>query len=457
MNDREVTTGEIPITPTQTRIVEVIEGMRDEIVNTLSEIVKIRSISPKFPGVVYEEFLGNEGDVSRYLGKIYQEAGADPDYWEVEPQRTNVAAVYRGAGGGKSLIYNGHVDVVPPGQAEDWRSGDPFSGRIDTDRVWGRGTSDMKAGLVAQAYALAALGRLGIRLKGDLILEATVGEETMDHEAGVSSAIERGYRADAAVVSEPSGPDTLAISPLSSGMLWCDITVVGKRTHAAMRGQSIHAGGGGPDIGVNAIDKGVMIFEAIRRLEQEWVFTKTHPEFNAGHFSLLPGAIIGGTKGANAQIPFMLADYLTIDYVVWYPPNEDPEAVKAEIEAHLEAFSQTDTWLRDNPPVVNWKQNWRANNPGLAAENITRALERAHELAAVGTEFAGPASVNGFCAVYDATFLTESGIPAISYGPGDVRMAHADDEYALIEELITATKAFALLAVDWCELAEPSV
>lgn len=440
-----------PHTPTQVSIIEAVDAMRHEIVNSLSDIVKIPSISPKFPGVTYEEFLGLEGDVSRYLGKIYQEAGADPDYWEVEPKRTNVAAVYRGSGGGRSLIYNGHVDVVPPGQTEKWSSGDPFSGRIDGDRVWGRGSTDMKAGLIAQAYALKALARVGVRLKGDLILQATVGEETMDHEAGVSSGIDRGYTADAAVISEPSGPNTLSVSPISAGMLWCDITVAGKPTHASMRGQSIHAGGGGSDVGVNAVDKGVFIFEAMRRLEQEWAFTKTHPDFAPGHFSLHPGAIIGGPKGAH--VPFMLAEYLTIDYVVWYPPNEDPEDIKVEIEAHVQAFAQTDRWLRENPPVINWKQNWPANNPGEAAGEITRAVVRAHEWAAVGTQFAGAPAVTGFCAVEDCTFFTERGIPAISYGPGDLRVAHADDEYVSIEELITATKTFALLAADWCEEA----
>lgn len=438
-----------PPTELQNKIVEAVDAMRDEIVTSLSDIIKIPSISPKFPGIAYEEFLGREGDVSRYLGAIYEAAGAEPDYWEIEPQRTNVAAFYRGSGGGKSLIYNGHVDVVPPGQAEKWQSGDPFSGRIDGDKVYGRGASDMKAGLIAQAYALKALGNLGIRLKGDLIIQATVGEETMDHETGVSSGIDRGYTADAAVISEPSGPNTLAVSPLSAGMLWCDITVVGKPTHASMRGPSIHAGGGGPDVGVNAVDKAFMLFEAMLRLEREWAFSKKHPDFAPGHFSLHPGAIIGGPK--DNHVPFMLAEYTTIDYVVWYPPNEDPEDVKAEIERHVSAFAQTDGWLRENPPVVNWKQNWRANNPGAAANDITEAVVRAHEQAAAGSAFAGRPDIAGFCAVEDCTFFTERGIPAISYGPGDVRVAHADDEFALIDQLITATKTFALLAVDWCE------
>lgn len=438
----------------QARVIDSVDDMSELIVRALSDTVRIPSINPKFPGVNYDDVVGLEGDVTRYLSEIYTAAGAEVDLWEVEAKRTNAAATLRGVGGGgtsRSLIYNGHVDVVPPGQTSRWTSGDPFSGRIDDDRVWGRGASDMKAGLVAQAFAAKALSDAGVRLQGDLIIEAVVGEETMDYKSGVASAIDRGYRADAAVVSEPSGPNALSVSPLSAGMLWCTITVTGKPTHASMRGQSIRAGGGGPEVGVNAIDKGFLVYEAMRRLEEEWAFTKTHPLFAPGHFTIHPGAVIGGPYGA--QVPFMLSEYMTIDYVIWYPPHEDPTMIRAEIEAQAQAVAQTDGWLRTHPPFVEWKQNWHANEPGHVADAITDAVGRAHERVAAGSAYSGRPDIAGFCAVSDCTFLTESGIPAISYGPGDLRVAHSDDEYASIEQLIISTKTFALLAMDWCGVA----
>src|SRR5581483_1808478 len=109
------------------------------------------------------------------------------------------------------------------------------------------------------------------RLQGDLILEAVVGEEMMDHECGTTAILKRGYTADAAVVSEPSAPpDPLAIVPVTPGLWWFSVTVRGKATHASMRGETFRAGGLGAQVGVNAIDKGVQIFNAIRQLEDQW-------------------------------------------------------------------------------------------------------------------------------------------------------------------------------------------
>ncbi|WFR72855.1 M20/M25/M40 family metallo-hydrolase [Prescottella defluvii] len=141
---------------------------------------------------------------------------------------------------------------------------------------------------------------------------------------------------------------------------------------------------------------------------------------------------------------------MTIEYCVWYPPQEDPENVKAEIEAQIDAIARTDGWLRENPPAVEWKLNWPANDPGPAADDIVSAVSRAHGRAAGSAPYAGPTTVAGFCAVEDCSFLTNAGVPAISYGPGDLRVAHADDEYCLVDEIHTAAKTFASLALDWC-------
>ncbi|MGJ0205180.1 ArgE/DapE family deacylase [Leucobacter sp. gxy201] len=406
-------------------------------------------MSPKYPGEDLDAHLGKEGDVARKLAEVFEGTGIELDFWEHEPKRTNVAAIKRGIGGGKSLIYNGHTDVVPPGDPSKWTETDPYSGRYDGERVWGRGATDMKAGLVAQAYAAKILDELGVKLKGDLIVEAVVGEETMDHEAGTGSAISRGYVADGAVVTEPSSPEPLSVAPHSAGLLWFELEIKGKRTHASMRGQSIHASGGGPEVGVNAIDKAFIIYEALMRLEREWAFTKTHPDYVPGHFSILPGAIKGGPIFGE-MVPFQLSEITVIDYLIWYPPQDDPAEVRKEIEEFIHHVASTDAWLRENPPIITWKQNWPANNPGEASDELVDAVVRAHRLGSVGTPFESMAEKLGFLAVCDATFLTEKGIPAVSYGPGDIGVAHADNEFASVDEVVMAAKTLALLAIDWC-------
>ena len=188
------------------KVFETIDGMQDEIVEKISEVVRIPSINPKYPGVVAEEVLGGETNANQVVAELYRTIGCEVDVWEAEARRANAVGVLKGAGGGKSLIFNGHIDTVPTGRPEDWRWSDPFSGKVDGGKIYGRGSCDMKGPVVSQAMAALALQRLGIRLKGDLLLESVVGEEVMDHEAGVTATVRRGYRADAAVVSEASAP-----------------------------------------------------------------------------------------------------------------------------------------------------------------------------------------------------------------------------------------------------------
>ncbi len=427
-----------------------IDALAVEMIDSLSEVVRIPSVNPRYPGQVYDDVVGHEGAVSKVFGRHYADLGAEVDLFAIEPGRENAVGRVKGAGGGRSLIYNGHVDVVPVGDPANWLSGDPFSGKIDADRVWGRGATDMKSGIMAQTFAARALKECGITLQGDLILEAVVGEEVMDHECGVTATIKRGYTADAAIVSEPSSPPSpLAVVPISPGLLWFSVTVAGKSAHSSMRGTSFRAGGDGASVGVNAIDKGVLIFNALRQLEDEWGLTKQHPLFAPGHFTIHPGVVQGGPHGV--MVPFFLSEYMTLDYCVWYSPDDDPEDVKREISTQIARAAQLDAWLREHPPVVDWKMNWPANTPD--AVEITEVTCAAHQQAAVGTRFAGRPDVVGFAAVEDATWLTKGGVPAISYGPGDLRVAHADDEYVLIDEVITSCKTFAVVAMDWCGVA----
>ncbi|MCL4289403.1 MAG: ArgE/DapE family deacylase [Thermoleophilia bacterium] len=428
-----------------------VDALARELVETLSKAVQIESVNPKYPGQAYDEVVGGEGAVAKLVAEVYRGIGCEVDLFAIEPGRENAVGVLRGAGGGRSLIYNGHTDVVPPGDPVNWHSGSPFSGRIDRDRVWGRGSTDMKGGVLAQAFAARALGEAGVRLSGDLILEAVVGEEVMDHECGVTATVRRGYVADAAVVSEPSSPpDPLAVVPASPGLLWFSVTVPGKASHASMRAHTFRAGGLGAAVAVNAIDKGVDIYLALRRLEDEWGQTKRHPLFPPGHFTIHPGVVTGGPKGV--LVPFFISDFMTLEYCCWYHPDEDPEDVKREIEEHVHRAAQLDPWLREHPPVVEWKLNWPAFSVD-PEHPICIAVGDAHELAVAGTRFAGRPAVNGFAAVEDVSFLNLGGVTAISYGPGDLRVAHADDEYILIDELVAACKTYAILALGWCGVA----
>jgi acetylornithine deacetylase len=253
--------------------------------------------------------------------------------------------------------------------------------------------------------------------------------------------VERGYRADAAIVAEPTtATSALAVMPTSPGQLWFTLTVQGKATHAANRGQTLHPSATGEPPGVSAIDKGLVILEGLRRLEQQWAFAKRHPLYRPGQFTIMPGILEAGTTGV--QFPLFVPEHMRTEYLVWYPPDDDPDEVKAQIEEHVHKLAATDDWLREHEPRIDWRLHWPANSP--PGDEITAAMCAAHERAADGTRFAG------FPAVDDASWLTLAGIPAISYGPGDLAVAHADDEFVRIDEVMCATRAFALLAMQWC-------
>ena len=434
-------------------VLQTVDHMRDEIVQTVSTLVQTRSVNPGYPGVDRDEELGGETDANRRLAETYEQMGLEVDTWEVAERRANLVGVWKGTGGGKSLMHNGHIDTVPAGLAENWKSGDPFSGKVDGGRIYGRGSCDMKGPVVAQAMAVKAIQRAGLKLAGDVTLASTVGEENMDSATiGAGALAERGYTADAAVVAEPSAPPhPLAVVPVSPGLLWVSVSVEGKASHAAIRGETIRAGGMGSKVAVDAIDKGLFLVAAIRKLEDQWGLSKQHPLFKPGHFSMLPGVISGAPHGV--QVPFFIPDHCTIEYCIWHHPNEDREAVQQEFTTHVERAAQLDDWLRDHPPNLDWKVHWP---PYDVPEDhaICRAVAAAHEEAARGTRFAGPAKFAGFYAVCDAAFLNAQGVPAIVYGPGSLLVAHAPDEYIDIDELMTATGTYALLTIQWCGVSD---
>ena len=433
------------------RAFEAIDQMKDEIVETISQVVQVPSVNPKCPGVVSEEVLGGETQANQRIAELYRTIGCEVDLWEEEAKRANAVGVLKGSGGGRSLIFNGHIDTVPVGRHEDWKWSDPYSGRVEDGKIYGRGSCDMKGPVVAQAMAAKALQNLGIKLQGDLILESVVGEEVMDHEAGASATVRRGYKADAAIVSEPSAPEApLAVVPVSPGLLWMAVTCRGKSSHAAVRGETFRAGGAGAKVAVNAIDKGVFIFNCIQKLEQEWGLTKKHPLFKPGHFTLHPGVITGAPHGVG--VPFFISEFCTIEYAIWHHPDEDVEDVKKEVEDYIRHAAALDEWLRDHPPEIEWKLHW----PAFSVDEdhpICTTIGQAHERAAQGTRFEGPAVVQGFYAVCDAVFLSQGGVPSVVYGPGSLLHAHAVDEFLDLDELMVATKAYAAAAIDWCGLA----
>jgi acetylornithine deacetylase len=427
-----------------------IDAARTDIVATLQALIAIPSVNPNYPhfdGVPTGDGTG-ETAAQAVLRAVYEAAGCEIDQFGAVEGRENLVGLLAGSGvaDARSLIFNGHVDTVSPGDPSKWSSGDPFDGRVEDGFVYGLGASDQKSGLVAQAWAVRALVDAGIRLRGDLLVESVVGEENMEHRAGVTATIERGHRADAAVVSEPtsfSGPPVLA--PCSGGGTVFTLQIEGLTAHSCARGNHIWPGGTGEGHAVNAIEKAFIVTSALRRLEEEWGRTRSHPLFPPGYFTIGPDTFVGTLHGQTFS--WAVANQVALEYLVMYEPTRSQADVRAEVEAYLGNVYDSDTWLREHRPTIAWPHTWPPYDTPVS-HPIVSTVWAAHEEA-----LARPVEIAGFAAVDDATFFEAAGIPAVSYGPGSILTCHCFDEHVQIDDLIAAAKVYAATAIRWCGVA----
>lgn len=354
---------------------------------------------------------------------------ADPSYSE-ELDRDRAMGVVgrmgRGSfehpGSGPVLVLNGHVDVVPAGEPGLW-SVPPFEATVRDGRVYGRGSADMKGGLLCGLFALRALNDAGVDLDGSVLVHSAIGEE--DGGMGTLAAVRRGHTGDAAIVLEPTG---LVVAPAQAGAFNFRVTVPGRAAHGALR-----------DEGVDPIGRFIPIYRALQQLETRRNDRPRHPLFAdvALPYALCVGTIRGGVWASS------VAESLTFEGRLGIAPDEEPQAARRELEETVGSVAAGDAWLRDHPPVVEW---WggqfapAATDPG---HPIVATLRDAHAAVA-----GSPPAVRGMPYGADMRLLVNEGrTPTVLYGPGDVRRAHAPDEYVEIAELETATRVLALTAL----------
>jgi acetylornithine deacetylase/succinyl-diaminopimelate desuccinylase-like protein len=156
---------------------------------------------------------------------------------------------------------------------------------------------------------------------------------------------------------------------------------------------------------------------------------------------------------SSVMAPTFLADTARLEYLCWYPPGMTAADALAEVREQLVHAAGLDPWLREHPPVV--EQIMDVGPVEIPPDHpLCRALGNAHEAAAVGTRMAGRPDVAAFRAASDATWLDRAGVPVAVYGPGDIRHAHSNDERVAVDEYLCAIRTFALVAVEWCGVAD---
>ncbi|HEY6712406.1 MAG TPA: ArgE/DapE family deacylase, partial [Rubrobacter sp.] len=343
--------------------------------------------------------------------------------------RPNIAGTRRGTGDGRSILLGAHTDTVDPGDPTAWK-GDPFSGNLEGDLLYGRGSCDMKGGLVTHLVALDALSDLGLRLRGDVTVAATVGEE--NGGLGALSTVLRGYRADAAIITEPT---RLALVPAQGGSLVFRLKIPGRSAHAAVR-----------DEGVSALEKFVPIFENLRELEQERNGVLSHPLYD-GVRNKVP-INIGVVRAGNwaSTVP----ESLVAEGRVGLIPGEEVDPFKDLVSERIATVADRDPWLREHSPELEWSGGQFAPAEVEPNAPICEAVKKAHEQSTGETP-----AVEGVPYGADMRLFIRFGdMPCVMYGAGDVNVAHAPDEHISVTELLTATTTVACLLADWCGVDE---
>ena len=393
---------------------------------------------------------GAEKEAQAFMAEEMRRRGLEVDHFRIDLDRIrglpgfspvhvsydeayNVVGTQRAAERrGRSLILNGHIDVVPTGPLDMWTS-PPFEPRIAGGWMFGRGAGDMKAGLAACLAALDAVRRAGFAPAADVIVQSVVEEECTGN--GALACLERGYRADAVVIPEPMNDNLLKAQV---GVIWFQVKVRGVPVHVADAGQ-----------GVNAIESACRLMTALHELEDAWNARRgAYPSHaHLPHpINLNVGRIEGGDWASSVPA------WCTIDVRVAIYPGQSIDEAKREIEQAIRDAARRDPFLHNNPPEVVYN-GFEAEGYVLEnAEAQTAALAAAHKRV-FGSELEAIAST----ATTDARFFGLYGdMPALVYGPRS-EFIHGFDERVDLESLRKVTKTLVLFIAGWCGLAAPTL
>jgi acetylornithine deacetylase len=416
------------------KILAEIDANKEGAIAFLQRMVSIPSVT------------GDEAAIQTFVSDHMKSIGLSVDMWETNWEelkkhpgyrpvdrgyagRPNIVGTLKGAGGGRSLILNGHTDVIPVGKGEGW-SDDPWSARIKNGRIYGRGSCDMKSGVASHILAVQYLKKLGLTPKGDVMINVVVDEEVSGH--GTLDTVIRGYHADAGISGETSD---LAVQPACIGRIWFEIEIHGKPAGIQQR-----------YLGVSGIDLGNKITKAVAELEATRVATVTHPLYPSAIDSL--PCIIGSFQAGG--YPSAFPANCLLKGSIGTVPGEDHEGVKRSLVDKVAKAAEADPWMKDHPPVV------RFVGYDAQASEIPRNHPIVETVSRCYTEITGKEPViSGRQGAADTRFLNLYGkTPTVIFGPGSTAIMHADDEWVSIDDYITAIKVMALSIYDWCN-AEP--
>lgn len=421
----------------QERLIEYVERRHDRLFALIGDLV--RRNSENTPPT------GNEGACQQYAASVLRAAGWEPDLYELDGVaglhdhplyaggrqyggRPNMGSRRAGRGDGRSLILSGHIDTVPRG-TQPWTR-DAFGGQIEGNRLYGRGSNDMKAGVAINLFVAEALQELGVRLVGDLTVETVVDEEFGGVNGTLAGRV-RGYVADAAVISEPS---FLRICAAQRG---------GRTAHITFSGS-------GGVLSEGAYPTGVVeqvthfLSELPNFAAQRRRRAQPHPLY-AHHPDPVPVSVTKiFTAPWGTREPITTPEECKVELYWQLMPGETRADVEREFFEWFEQMMGSAPYLFAREPAVEFPIRWL---PGSAIDRSQPVVTELAECAAEILKERPPVvGIEGPCDLY---VFHEFGIPAVLWGPRGGN-THAADEYVELDSVVAAAKALLLFVFQWC-------
>lgn len=378
----------------------------NEVINLVKDMVSIKSVLP--PHSV-------EREIGNYVINYMKSKGVNVETQEVEAGRFNIICKVKGKKSDSSIMFTGHLDTVPvsKNERELWNT-NPFKGEIVEERLYGRGSADMKGGLGAAMAALGALSADNITPSCDVILLATVDEEGM--MLGSKAIVNTHYTDNVKklVVCEPTN---MEIVTLCKGRTWADIKVFGEAAHAS-----------GENVGINAVDKAVTL---INNLSQ----------YNIPH---VPHSVVGNsfwqvTEISGGLAPAIIPDQCTLTLDARLVPGQTTEDIWSDVEKIILSLKEKDPDFNAEINIIEERDPWETAKNDLFVKNMEQSIN------SLGL----PVVYAGCLGTTDGTVLRKAGMDTIIIGPGDISSAHKENESVSIKQLVQAAQVYLNVMVSW--------
>ena len=373
--------------------------------NLLKNLIRIPSVNPAIEGGSGESALAS------YIADWFRKTGHFRVYEQkVRKNRFNVVAVL-GEGRGRSLMLNAHMDTVGTSNM----TVRPFKPFVEGGRMHGRGACDMKGSIASMMSAMVTIARSKHRLKGDVVFTGVIDEEY--HSIGMSALIKR-FKTDAAIVGEPTQMD---VAIAHKGYAWIEAETVGKRAHGSV-----------PERGVDAIEKMGKILGELRSLRSKYQL-KVHPLL--GTPKIHASTILGGSDWSSvpANCKLQLERRLL--------PGENAQVAVNEIRNLVSRLSKRDKKMRAKVRLVYSADPMEVSARTAHIQILRKSIRY----------FGGKGNSVGVPYWSDAAILVNNArIPTCVFGPGDIKVAHAPDEYVNVHDVVDAAKIYSNTAIEYC-------